>query len=615
MRKGKHLNEKKLKHKNRISINNIFGILFKMNYWMLFMYLFIIISSISYFLGFFKIQDIKNSFLIHQLKFVFYGQIVLYILLIILFIYFSRKVILKQIWQKKDYFFLAAAFICILLIHISAFNPALDTNGDNAAYIIFAKAFVQEGGFYSIYRPGTELTYNAQTAIGLPLLLIPIYTIFGINIVKMKILILLLTLISIGLVFIIFKKFLGKPVAAILAIIFAIHPFTVSYSSMIMTEIPYIFWSLLAMLLIMKYEEKEKISITLLIFSTISIFMLYLTRAIGAGLAIGVMVYFMIKYDFIIKVFKRDFSFIKTMQFKKFIILLIFTFSVFLLYQIYNISSSDSSQGTLLLNKLSWEKVSQSLKDLYNVLPQNIFAADIVRWKIAKMDIKWILLLIIIVVGTIRSMIKKELFGYYFIFSLSLLIIANPSYSPIVFSRYLVIFTPILLYFLYFGLQTISLIFKSKNLTSLLYIIVFFLITLNSFSGDALFIQRAHTGTLYSPPFDNYIKAAQWAKDNLPKDSIIACRKERIFYLFSGFPGFKHTTYHDGNTPEHNKKREKLFEKYDADYIILDSFNSSTINNVLPWVQENSNAFSLVHVVGKKETGPTYILKINKWWI
>ena len=326
MRKGKHLNEKKLKHKNRISINNIFGILFKMNYWMLFMYLFIIISSISYFLGFFKIQDIRNSFLIHQLKFVFHGQIVLYILLIILFIYFSRKVILKQIWQKKDYFFLAAAFICILLIHISAFNPALDTNGDNAAYIIFAKAFVQEGGFYSIYRPGAELNYNAQTAIGLPLLLVPIYTIFGINIVKMKILILLLTLISIGLVFIIFKKLLGKPVAAILAIIFAIHPFTVSYSSMIMTEIPYIFWSLLAMLLIMKYEEKEKISITLLIFSTISIFMLYLTRAIGAGLAIGVMVYFMIKYDFIIKVIKRDFSFIKKMQFKKFIILLIFTF-------------------------------------------------------------------------------------------------------------------------------------------------------------------------------------------------------------------------------------------------------------------------------------------------
>ncbi|MFC1887848.1 ArnT family glycosyltransferase [Candidatus Cloacimonadota bacterium] len=594
--------------------NNLVNFLLKQNYWLILFYAITIITAVSSFLDLYKIKDIKNSYLSSQLGYLYNGQIIIYILLLGSFIYFGRKVFLKKEWQRKDIIIIIITFVCIAIIHIASFNPALDTNGDNAHYMLQAKAFVEHGWFYSIYKPGPELVFNPKYTIGFALLITPLYLIFGINIISIKILILILTMISVLLFYLIIKKMLGPYIAIVLTIVFGVHPMIVAYSSMIMTEIPYFFWNLLAIFLIIKYEEGSKVNYLYLICAALSIFMLYLTRAIGAGLALGVILYFVFKYNYLKKFLKQDYSFFKTKNFRKFIFLLLILTALFLLYQVFNVSSGDKSQASVLLDRISGEKIKECLRDLYRVLPQNIFAADIVRWKISDMNFKWFLILLIVLAGTIKSLLRKEIFAFYFIVALLLLIIAYGSYSTVVLSRYVAAFTPVLLYFLYLGIITVVSIFKSVKLSTISFLILFCLLLQNGFSGDALFIQRAHTGEVYSPAFSNYINAAKWAKDNLPEDSVIACRKERIFCLFSGLKGFKHTTYHDGNSPEHIKKREELFENKNADYIVIDSFNSSTIKFVLPWVQDNPQLFSLIHVVGDRENGPTYILKINKWW-
>ena len=100
--------------------------------------------------------------------------------------------------------------------------------------------------------------------------------------------------------------------------------------------------------------------------------------------------------------------------------------------------------------------------------------------------------------------VKRVLFMYHYftplIFSLILLIIGNPSKSPVVFSRYLIVFSPVLIYLLISGIQLFTGLLKNQKLTIAVVSLILILIILNSFSGITYQIQKAHTGHSQTPP-------------------------------------------------------------------------------------------------------------------
>ncbi|MBN1948359.1 MAG: hypothetical protein JW784_01315, partial [Candidatus Cloacimonetes bacterium] len=55
-------------------------------------------------------------------------------------------------------------------------------------------------------------------------------------------------------------------------------------------------------------------------------------------------------------------------------------------------------------------------------------------------------------------------------------------------------------------------------------------------------------------------------------------------------------------------------ESYDADYLVIDIFNSSTYNNVYPMVKDNPDKFKLIHRIGDKRINRCLIYKVIKWW-
>jgi hypothetical protein len=65
---------------------------------------------------------------------------------------------------------------------------------------------------------------------------------------------------------------------------------------------------------------------------------------------------------------------------------------------------------------------------------------------------------------------------------------------------------------------------------------------------------------------------------------------------------------------EFEKYKLDQFAKNNTDYLILDTFSSSSVQMILPIVQKNPDKFTLEKMIGDEKTGPCYVFKIIKWW-
>ncbi len=584
-------------------------------YSFLFIIAFILIS-IYFFINFSELTDISNTYIKTQASWLMICQIIIYLILMGGFAYFGYHYISEKKIEKIDTILISIILFLIILIHIFAFNQALSTNGDNARYMIYAKSLIKTGGFLRIYLPIDRPVI--ADPVGLSLILFPIYLIFGMNIISMKLLVFLCFIGSLILTYVVFKQFVDKRIAIIITILFGSHPYIVQYSSMVMTEVPYIFWSLFALWLLLKYEQSDKIHIGYLIFATAAIFMTYLTRAIGAGFTVAVFFYFLVKVNWPLYIKNKDLSFLRALEFKKLVLICLSIFFVFLGWQLRSQSIGGTSQAQIFTNLNIIENVlTKSLPDFWQVFAQNIFADQMVRWKYETVGLKWVLVSIITLLGLCYSFYRKEIVAFYSFFVMFILILGYRSLSPLVFSRYLIPFTPFLIYFLYAGIRFVFTLFKKESLNKLGILagwITLYLILMSNFSGASYYIQKAHRGTVYPIAEANYIECARWAGENLPPDAIVTSRKEAIFYIFSELRGFKHTTSYMKYSKEWETERLETFKKNNTSYLILDTFNSTTIRNIFPILRNHPNKFKLVKRIGEDNKGACYVFEIQKWW-
>jgi len=575
-----------------------------------------ILMSIFFFINFSELTDITNKYIKNQASWIMISQIIIYLILMGGFAYFGYHYLSERKIEKIDVILISGILCLIILIHIFAFNQALSTNGDNARYMIYAKSLIETGGFTRIYLP-TDSPVIADP-VGLSLILSPMYLIFGMNIISMKLLVFLCFIGSLILTYAVFKQFVDMRIAIIITILFGSHPYIVHFSSMVMTEIPFIFWSLLSLWILLKYEQSDKIHIGYLIFATAAIFMTYFTRAIGAGFTVAVFFYFLVKINWPLYIKNKDFSFLKTLEFKKFAFICLSLFIVFGGWQLRSQITGGTSQAQLFANLNIIDNVlTKSLPDFWQVFAQNIFADQMIRWNYEAVELKWALVAIIAMVGLFYSLYRKEIVAYYSFFVLFILILGYRSLSPLVFSRYLIPFTPFLIYFFYTGIRFAFSLFKKENLNKLGIFagsIALYLILMSNLSGTSYIIEKAHRGAVYPIAEANYIECARWAEENLPPDAIVTSRKEAFFYIFSGLRGFKHTTSYMRYSKEWEAERLETFKKNNTSYLILDTFNSTTIRNIVPIIRNHPEKLKLIKRIGEENKGACYLFEIQKWW-
>ena len=124
---------------------------------------------------------------------------------------------------------------CILL-----FDIRVGTGGDNVVYIILAKSIVEYHNYLSLYLSNSP--YHTHFPPGFPLILAIFYKFFGPNETYLKIVPLLSSILSFFILTITFRNFYF-----LLAL--STSPLLIDYSSKLLSESSYLFFSLLSIIL------------------------------------------------------------------------------------------------------------------------------------------------------------------------------------------------------------------------------------------------------------------------------------------------------------------------------------------------------------------------------
>ena len=490
--------------------------------------------------------------------------------------------------ESKPYF-LPALGLWGLLMGILLFDANLSLTGDNAQFINLGRSLAEGHGLSETIEG--EPIPHTKYPFGFPLLLAITHILFPGNLIALKSLVVLLYAISIPLTYLLIRRFASPPMALGVSALCLASPLLLDYSHQVMSEIPFLLFSLIALLLLHRAQNANTLSALAL--AIVAIIAAYYIRSAGIIL-IGTGIIFFALHK----------------KWKEAGLIAICCFLLALPHQIRNASLGGTpyieqllsinpyrpEEGMLTFTALI-ERILANL-DLYGllVIPYILlpFSIDISAFAGVGLFFSALILYALIV-----GLIKRHLLIVYLTCYLGLCILWPQVWSD---TRFLVPAIPILFYAILTSMdELLRLLARAlKKTASRAGTVLFFLFLLGSNIYETNYLAE-RIGWL-PPNWDTYFAAAEWIKDNTDPDVKIACRKP---YLMNAITNRKATSY-AWKTPDEVIAE---FEQKSIDIVVIDQIGyQSTPEFLVPAVQAHENRFKIIHIARNPNT---YVLKFK----
>ncbi len=520
--------------------------------------------------------------------------------------YFGWRQVRNGNSAQWDKIILWLAFAGIVAMYVGAFNEEVSPNGDNAEYLIITKSLVERGKVLRLENRAENP--NSLASIGLPLLLSPIYKIWGFDFVKMKILVMAIGISIFWLLFLLFKIHHGFLLAAMLAIVGSTSPFLVGTATDLMTETPFVFWSTLALLFIAKYRLTEKFNWRLYFLVFATIIMTFFTRANGIGILAALLLYLMLYVPWNLALSKETFSqFVSSVPFRKLAYIAIPLFVGAVVWQLRQ-QSTGISQAAIFFNRNVSEHLEFNGTSAFRVLGLMLFSPETFRFQnfyagadLPKLDFRYVCILLVMLLGFVRSLREKNIIGIYTVVIFLVIIFASLTPAEMVIMRYLSVLVPFLVYLLFLGLREVlgwlprrSRILQQIGLVELGSILLLAQVMFTNFHGNSVNCTLAALGN--GPAYQDFIDVAKWAGRNLTDDAFVVSVKPRLFYVFSGKKGARLSTLEEDYSKDFEEKKINGFQKMGVTHVVLDGMSGSTRENIFPILKNNPGMFQTLYI-------------------
>lgn len=173
--------------------------------------------------------------------------------------YTDRIPILRWLLSGSLHFRAAQLLLLGILLAFGGYTFGLMDNlfpgGDNARYLILAKALVTGNGYRNIATPAAP--YHTLAPPGFPLLLATIRAAFGSSIVIAKMCVALLATLSIVVVYVLFRQEYSERYALGLAALYSITPVVFMYARRVYSDLPFVLISTVAVMSVKHYTAKK----------------------------------------------------------------------------------------------------------------------------------------------------------------------------------------------------------------------------------------------------------------------------------------------------------------------------------------------------------------------
>ena len=505
-----------------------------------------------------------------------------------------------KFFSAKNIFYYVLLLLCFLLVYPYIFDAKLSLGGDNANYYSLAKGLATNNAYANNYLispapanhfpPGYPFIMSLLMRLGID------------SIFAMKVLNGILLFISSILLFqITLKLTKNNTLSFVLALLTLLNANLLEYSSIMMSEISFLFFLLLTIYFFMLSKDREHSLKTVYFYLFIlSLIALLYVRTIGIGLFGAALIMFL---------FNKKFKAAGILFFSVFILLLPWQIRSAKLggnsymKQVMRINPYDASKGDMKLGDWGNRAMKNSVRYLSKEIPAAIFPALTTPYKnpqtgkiVPASMLNWIVggFLIVLAILGIWSVSKyRWFFLMFFGATLAVLLLWPEVWFGI---RFLLPTVPLSLIFIILGFCfLIQLIIKSKFnlLESKKFSFVFLLLVFVQINPIKKLNEKANME--HPKLWQNYIKMAEWCGENLEEGSVVATRKPAIFYVASQV---KTTVF------PYTQDREEFIEKFQesgATHALVEQLGYfQTGKYLVPAVKAEPEKFPVVHTLSAK---------------
>jgi len=474
--------------------------------------------------------------------------------------------------------------------YVLIFDTKLDLNGDNARYYVLGKALSLGKGYVDIHS--SEAGRAANVPPGYPALIGLVLKLVSSDFAAVKIANGVFFFLSILLLFFLFKHLSTNiHLAFVGALMVLLNGHLLRYSTLMMSEVPFLFFSTLALYAFVKIKPSGNLARDpfFYLFLAALICSFYI-RTAGLALLAGVALALVLGKKW------------------KFLTVVLTSYSILILPWILREKTSPGNtyiDQLLQVNPYRPELGQVGLSDILARIftnAQRYIVREIPNgfFNFATGDlgvIEW-LVGIVITLAIVGGLFKLEQHRYaiatYLAAALGILLVWPESWFGV---RFLLPIVPLLLFCLLNGTYHLLCLPLArtaiKRKPSPLFLLLFAFLSLPH-------LQHVHALAKYGrypDSWQNYFDIARWVKHNTAAHSIVCCRKPFMFYLFSD--RFV-TTYQ--NTPDAGELIADLRRK-GVDYLVIDNLEYTTTHRYLiPAIEKNPDKFTLVHSLKNPDT-------------
>jgi 4-amino-4-deoxy-L-arabinose transferase-like glycosyltransferase len=489
--------------------------------------------------------------------------------------------------------YVSLLIVAFFTIYNTIFDEKVSLGGDNASYYTLGNSIANGDGYTNIQHAEKEAHYHYPP--GYPLLIAGVVTFFSNDIITIKLLNGVFLLGVILLLFFIVKKLSQNDhIAFAVSLISLLNYHILGYSTIMMSEIPFLFFSLLCIWLFLKIDFTKPVFKNWLFFlMLICLSFSFYIRSVALALFVSVVGFLFLK-----KYWQYLFSLI----------------GGFIILYLPWILRNSNSTGNTYVSQLSLKNPYQpelgqiDLLDIFEriflnaeryitkEIPSSIFYSDKLIYVDTSFSIVEFLFGFLIIAGIGLGVFRLEKFRTFillYILSFFALLMIWPSvwYG----TRFLVPLLPLLIFLFIFGmisflkwLQEKFIPKQLKHFTTITTVVLLSFWTFMYGSDSVSKLKEQGKGE-YADSYKNYFAFAEWINKNADDASITAVRKEGLFYLFSK----KNVTNYQ-KTLDREAQIAYLKHKK-VDYVIVEQLGySSTSKYLLPVIDRYPNKFKII---------------------
>jgi hypothetical protein len=512
-----------------------------------------------------------------------------------------------RLFASSD-FWLKIVIIGQMVLLAIQFAPDISTNGDDAVYYILGKSLASGHGYHNIHIAGSPV--STQYPVVFPAML-AVTHFFTDTPFMAKIMVVCLGLLVTIASFYFFRNW---AMWYIIPLVFLIGSSAVisQHAIELLSEIPYLFFSLLALILLEKsYKNPEK---KWLFWLTIVVSVLPMNcRSIGMAFSGAFMLANIFNKKFRYAIWHCIILGITVILFK-----MATSWHTPYLVQLFQINSYDPEQGYASMAEMIHRCTTNISKYSTEIIP-GAFIPSFTNTNPAAAKVAGAVMSLLITLGCARHLfLPSRIISLYTVFYCGILSLWQEQWSS---GRFLVGIVPFLYFLLFAGISTLwefaiklkgnastaikDLFIKNPQpkLSTAHFIILLVIAILFSYDNITLQMHNNEIRRRLSPDWTNFNSCADWIRQNTPEDAIVVSRKAELVYLRSHRQGMLYPYSHD---PE---KVISEIKKQHATYILVDGFfwTGTTRRYLYPALAAHQEMYRIVYALANPET---YVLQI-----